>query len=666
MAWFKRLSLNGKLTLLITSASATTLLLASAGYLAYQVSSVRSAAVRDTESLAEIAGANAAAALAFGDARAADQILSSLKAKSNVVSATFYTRRGEPFASYRRDAEAKEARVPDPSPVGERFTRGHLVVVRPVVLDGEAIGTVCIDSDLAETALLLRRYLATVALVCALSLLFAWLLSHWLRRLVSDPVRQLAEAARAVSQQKNFRVRVPGKGNDELGRLTAAFNEMLAEIEVRDAALQAAHDELEKRVEERTAELQREIIDRQSAQEALRHSEAQLRQAQKMEAVGRLAGGVAHDFNNILTAILGYAQMMLGRVGPGDPLRRPAEEIQKAGTRAASLTRQLLAFSRKQTLAPKVLDLSAVVGNLEAMLRRLIGEHIEFRFLPAAHLGSVHADPGQIEQVIMNLVVNARDAIAGSGRITIETASVNVDPLYARRHVPMSSGPYEMLVVSDTGRGMDDVTRSRIFEPFYTTKEMGTGLGLATVYGVVKQSGGFVWVYSEVGVGTSFKIYLPRVEKAVERADDVEAAAPARGSETVLLVEDEDLVRGLAVDVLELAGYTVLQAGHGEQALKLCEAHRGKIDLMVSDVIMPHISGPQLLERVRPLRPEMKVLFMSGYTAGAIEDHGALPRGTNFIQKPFTPDEFTQKVREVLDRPPQASTAVEPVEAEGT
>jgi signal transduction histidine kinase/ActR/RegA family two-component response regulator len=663
MPSFKNLSLNGKLTLVITLASTTTLLLASAGYVAYQVSAVRSGAVRDMETLARIAGDNAAAALAFGDSAAARQLLSALKAKSNIVSAAFYTKGEQPFAIYRRDPRTDRDPLPGPRPEGPRFERGHLVVARPVILDGEAIGTICIDSDLRETGVLLRRYLTTVGFVCALSVLFAWILSHWLRRLVSRPVLQLADAARVVSQDKNFTLRVPVKGTDELGRLTAAFNEMLAEIEKRDAVVRNAHDQLEKRVDERTAELRREVIDRQHAQEALRESEAQLRQAQKMEAVGRLAGGVAHDFNNILTAILGYAQLMLGRLDARDPLRRHAEEIEKAGTRAASLTRQLLAFSRKQVLAPKVLDLNVVVANLEPMLRRLIGENVEFRFLPAADLGRVLADPGQIEQVIMNLVVNARDAIAAEGRVTVETGSVMIDRLYAQQHAPMAPGAYEMIVVSDTGQGMDEVTRSRIFEPFFTTKAMGTGLGLATVYGIVKQSGGFVWVYSEPGHGTSFKIHFPRVERPADATDQPAAKEQLRGRETVLVVEDDEHVRGLAVDVLRFGGYTVLEAPHGGEALLLCERHAGPIDLMVSDVIMPHLSGPQLFDRVRPLRPDMKVVFMSGYTAGAIQDQRALPPGASFIQKPFMPDELTKKVREALDRP--AREAVPAASREG-
>jgi signal transduction histidine kinase/ActR/RegA family two-component response regulator len=657
MPSFKNLSINGKLTLVITLASSTTLLLATAGYVSYQVSSFRSAAVRDTETLAQIAGDNGAAALAFGDARAAGQILSALKAKPNIVSAAFYTRTGDALARFHRDAAARGYAWPEPRPEGPRFERDHLVVVRPVILDDESIGIVCLDADLREVVALVRRYLVIVGLVCGLAVVFAWVLSHWLRRLVSRPILLLADAARAVSQDKNFTLRVPGKGKDELGRLTTAFNEMLAEIETRDAALRRAHDEMEKRVDERTAELRREVGDRQQAEEALRESEAQLRQAQKIEAIGRLAGGVAHDFNNILTAINGYAQLMIARLDPRDPLRKNAEEIQKAGARAAGLTRQLLAFSRKQVLAPKVLDLNAVVANLEPMLRRLIGEDVEFRFRPAAELGRVHADPGQVEQVIMNLVVNARDAMEAGGTISIETASVGVDASYAQQHLPMTPGPYVMIEVSDTGCGMDELTRSRIFEPFFTTKEKGTGLGLSTVYGIVKQSGGYVWVYSEPGQGTTFKVYLPRVEQAADALNVPAASEPVRGSETVLLVEDDELVRGLALDVLELSGYTVLEAPHGGEAILLCERHAGTIDLMVSDVVMPHLSGRQLLDRVRPLRPEMKVLFMSGYTAGAIEDRGVLSPGTNFIQKPFSPDDFTRKVREVLDQPARRPAA---------
>ncbi|HKC66268.1 MAG TPA: PAS domain S-box protein, partial [Pyrinomonadaceae bacterium] len=387
-----------------------------------------------------------------------------------------------------------------------------------------------------------------------------------------------------------------------------------------------------------------------------RQLEEQLRQAQKMEAVGRLAGGVAHDFNNLLTAITGYSDLTLRRLRPEDPLRRNVEEIKKAGDRAASLTRQLLAFSRKQVLQPKVLDLNAVVSDMEEMLQRLIGEDIELRTMLAPELGSVKADPGQIEQVIMNLAVNARDAMPQGGKLTIETANVYLNEGYATRHIAVKPGPYVMLAVSDTGEGMSEETQSRIFEPFFTTKEMGkgTGLGLSTVYGIVKQSGGNIWAYSEVSEGTAFKIYLPRVGETAEvYKPHHEVEENLDGTETILLAEDDERVRGLVRAVLEDYGYRVLAAENGGAALAISERHSGPIHLLLTDVVMPEISGSELADRLARSHPEMRVLYMSGYTDESIVHHGVLDADMPFIQKPFEPDALGRKVRELLDEEPR-------------
>jgi two-component system cell cycle sensor histidine kinase/response regulator CckA len=384
-----------------------------------------------------------------------------------------------------------------------------------------------------------------------------------------------------------------------------------------------------------------------------KHLEEQLLQSQKMEAVGRLAGGIAHDFNNLLTVIIGFTELLLYRhLDDLSPLRGPLEEVQKAGKWAASLTHQLLAFSRKQVLQPKVLDLNAVVADTEKMLRRLIGEDIDLVTVLDPELGPVKVDPGQLEQVIMNLAVNARDAMPQGGKLTIETANVELDEAYARRHTSVQPGPYVMLAVSDTGIGMGKETQSHLFEPFFTTKEKGIGLGLPTIYGIVKQSGGHIWVYSEPGLGTTFKVYLPRVEEAVEPPQPGTAsAASLQGSETVLLVEDDGGVRMLVRDVLEISGYTVLEARHGEEALLICQQHSGPIHLMVTDVVMPGMSGRELAERLSPLYPEMKVLYISGYTEKGIVHHGVLDPATAFLQKPFTPNALAHKVRQVLDAP---------------
>lgn len=399
--------------------------------------------------------------------------------------------------------------------------------------------------------------------------------------------------------------------------------------------------------------LANDITERKRAEEALGETEEQLRQSQKLEGVGQLAGGIAHDFNNLLTVITGFSALAMRGLQPEDPVRANLEEIKKAGDRATSLTRQLLAFSRRQVLQPKTLNLDSVVSEMEKLLRRLIGENIDLRAVLEPNLGSVKADPGQIEQIILNLVVNARDSMPEGGKLTIETDNVYLDEEYVKNHVGSQAGPHVMLAVSDTGSGMDQKTQARIFEPFFTTKELGkgTGLGLSTVYGIVKQSGGNIWVYSEVGKGTTFKIYLPRVDEDAQRykrTSDLEQVF--QGTETILLVEDEEMLRKLAHQTLTMYGYHVLDAANGDTAISVCKQHEGPIQLLLTDVIMPGMSGREVARRLLDLRPEARVLFMSGYTDDAIVHQGVLDEAANFIQKPFPPDSLAQKVREVLDQ----------------
>jgi two-component system cell cycle sensor histidine kinase/response regulator CckA len=381
--------------------------------------------------------------------------------------------------------------------------------------------------------------------------------------------------------------------------------------------------------------------------------EEQLRQSQRMEAIGLLAGGVAHDFNNLLTVIKGYSQLSLHEMTDGNPLMGNIEEIKNAAERAADLTRHLLAFSRRQIMEMKVLDLNTILQNLEKMLRRLIGEDIELTFSLGDDLGRVKVDPGQIEQVIMNLAVNARDAMPKGGKLTIETANVELDEEYAHAHVAVKPGRYIMLSVSDTGVGMAPEVKERVFEPFFTTKEKGkgTGLGLSTAYGIVKQSKGNIWVYSEPGKGTTFKIYLPRVDEPLEElGENVEKEEFPLGSETILIVEDDEGVRKLAVRILKKQGYKVLESSQGDDALQLCEEYKEPIHLMLTDVVMPVMNGHELTQRLILRHPETKVLYMSGYTDNAIVHHGMLKRGTNYLQKPFTLDGLIKKVREVLNK----------------
>jgi signal transduction histidine kinase len=386
----------------------------------------------------------------------------------------------------------------------------------------------------------------------------------------------------------------------------------------------------------------------------LSQTKDQLAHAQKMEAVGLLAGGVAHDFNNLLMVITGRSDLLLHRLAPEDPVRPDLELIKATGERAADLTRQLLAFSRKQMLQPKVLNLNVVVQGLARMLERLIGEDIELHAALDPALGLVKTDPGQIEQVLMNLAVNARDAMPDGGQLTIETSNVELDAAYASHRVGARPGPHVMLAVTDTGHGMDENTRARIFEPFFTTKEVGkgTGLGLSTVHGIINQSGGTIWVYSEPGKGTTFKIYLPRTEDDVERVDPRRVVTPpARGSETILLVEDEKGVRDLVRDVLETCGYTVLEARHGIEALAVARRHGGPIDLLLTDAVMPQMGGPELAECLVALQPGLKVLYMSGYTERTVVHHRVLDADVPYLQKPVTVEAVTRRVREVLDAP---------------
>jgi PAS domain S-box-containing protein len=383
--------------------------------------------------------------------------------------------------------------------------------------------------------------------------------------------------------------------------------------------------------------------------------ESQFQQAQKMEAVGLLAGGVAHDFNNLLGVIMGYSDLVLDSFSSDDPRGHQVQQIKKAGLRATSLTRQLLAFSRKQIFQPRILDLNALVNDFNKMLVRMVGEDIELVCNLKPGIRQIKADPGQIEQVIMNLVVNSRDAMPTGGRLIIETSNVDLDETYCRAHPAVQPGLYAMVAVSDTGVGMDAKTQARIFEPFFTTKELGkgTGLGLATVYGVVKQSGGYVWVYSELGKGTTFKIYFPRIDEPVQAVAAMDQGKPEllRRSETILLVEDAESLRDLTRVLLEDNGYTVFVAENGAEAIELAERKGQPIHLLLTDVVMPGMSGREVASYLTAKRPDMRVIYMSGYTNDVIAHHGVLDSGISFIEKPFSQETLMRKLREVLDRP---------------
>ncbi|WP_291272647.1 ATP-binding protein [Geothrix sp.] len=430
---------------------------------------------------------------------------------------------------------------------------------------------------------------------------------------------------------------------DHASQVEAEVFQRAQEIQEANRKLRDLQAHLEARVEARTAELQ-------AANEALRHSEEQLRQTQKMEAVGQLAGGIAHDFNNLLTVIFGASEVLEMHLDGNANLAA----IRQASERAAGLTRQLLTFSRRQILAPESLDLNASLTGLHPILQRLLGENIEIQAFCSPDLRKVFADPSQIEQVILNLAINARDAMPEGGSLILETANIDLDEAYAREHPGVTPGSFVMLAVSDTGHGMDKETQGRIFEPFFTTKERGkgTGLGLATVFGIVKQSGGHIWLYSEPGVGTTFKIYFPEIQREHQShaGPELPAAADEGGSETILLVEDEDQVRSVTGTILRQAGYTVLEARNGAEAEALCAQCMDEIHLLLTDVIMPGMNGRQVSERVTSAHPNLAVLFMSGYTDDAILRHGVLEANVPFLQKPFTPAKLRMKVREALLR----------------
>jgi signal transduction histidine kinase len=509
---------------------------------------------------------------------------------------------------------------------------------------GGPLGELSIGVDLAPS-LEARRSLRvrTIVAVLAAALAAALLGFRAVRRLVRTSVAPLVDGIRRIGAgELPPGIELPPR-KDEIGEIGSAFNDMLGRL----SRTLVSEKQLEAVVAERTGELERALA-------AQRRLQEQYLQAQKLESVGRLAGGVAHDFNNLLVAILGNCEVLEEGIRTGDPSLEDLAEIRSAGERARDLVRQLLAVARRQMVEPHVLDLNEVLRDAERLLRRVLGEDVDVAVHPAEGLWPVRADPSQLHQVLLNLAVNARDAMPQGGKLTLETSNVELDETYVAAHEGVRPGPHVVLAVSDSGQGLSPEARAHLFEPFFTTKPAGagTGLGLATVYGIVKQAGGHVWVYSEPGRGTTFKIYLPCDSGVAEAREPLEPAAGPRtqsGTETVLVVEDDPMVRGLAVRALAAAGYRVLEAARGPGALELAATEAAPIHLLVTDVVMPDMSGPQLAEALRASRPDVRVLYMSGYTENTVVHRGVLDPGVQLLSKPFTPSELQEKVRQVLD-----------------
>ena len=780
MPLLANMSIRRKQTLIIMGTSSVVLLLACAAFSIYEVITFRKAMVQNLSTLAEMVGDNTAAALDFNDAQSARGTLSALHAEPSIIGACVYTKEGRVFASYNRTNDSMMFAPRTLQTNGHAFQGQRLTLSRPIVHLGETVGIIYLESDMQALYSKLTRYAGIVGLVFAASVLIAFVLSNRLQRLVSGPIRQLAQVTRSVALEKNYGLRASKQSNDELGQLVDGFNEMLTQIQARDAALQTARDSLESRVRERTAELAAanqslvaEIAERKRAEESLRllgsaveqaedsiyitdaqfdqpdsillfvnpaftkmtgytaqevqgktprilygertdtailarlraalsrgeafhgelinyrkdgsefqaemhvapirdakgaithfvsikrdvterrRFEERLFQSQKMETVGKLAGGVAHEFNSIMTAILGHSELLLFDLPEGNPLRKSASEIHHAADRAAILTRQLLAYGRKQMLQADVLDLNTVLAGMENTLRHIAGRDVDVHIAPSAGPKLVKADPGQIEQVIVNIVMNAADAMPHGGKLTLETAETFLDQQYVSRFADLKPGEYVMVAITDTGAGMSEAVKARLFEPFFTTKEVGkgTGLGLATCHGIIKQSDGHINVYSEPGRGATFKIYLPKVRLEVKPAGPpLKSPGMPRGTETILLVEDDPALRQMAATLLERLGYTLLTAGNGLEALNVTHQQTtGRIDLLFTDVVMPHMSGKELADRVRSLYPQTKILFTSAYTENAFSHQGVLQPGIALLQKPFTPSALAAKVREVLD-----------------
>ena len=655
MAQPPQISLTRKLVTLILVITGVALLLACAGFVARDVVTFRKLMRQDLLARAELVARSSTAALAFDDAAPANDILNSLTADPHLLSATIFRPDGTSLASYvRRDLRDTKATL-NLHTEGFGFEDNLLWVACPVRSADGVLGRVVLQSDLGALRSRINQYIEIAALVFALSFAVAILLSAQLQRFISRPVLALAQTADEVAARKDYSIRAVKRSHDEIGHLVERFNEMLAQIESRDAELHQAHDELEQRVTERTAELSHANAALQSEMAERQRAEEVLRQAQKMEAVGQLAAGIAHDYNNILTVIQGHIELLLQTRGSDAELKESLTQVASAATRAANLTRQLLAFSRRQVMQPRSLDINEVVSNLIKMLSRILGEHIalELRLRPA--LPKIHADIGMIEQVLTNLAVNARDAMPNGGNLTIATEFVPLDETAAKKHHPQArAGNFICLRVADFGCGMDRATLTRIFEPFFTTKSVGkgTGLGLATVYGIVQQHKGWIEVKSELEKGSEFLVYLPESDEVAASSDtELFFNGPLRGgTETILVVEDEPSVRALVCSILSSNGYKILEAGDGPEALRIWEKQNGKIDLVLTDLVMPGgLTGRELAHRLKAIEPRVRIIYTSGYSLEVAGRDLALEPDFHFLPKPYHPPSLLRAIRSRIE-----------------
>ena len=609
MRWFRNIPISRKLVVVMMLTSLVALLLAATGFTTHQVLSFRSSMTARLYSLADIIGTNSAGALAFEDDAAAERIVASVEGQPYIVTACLYTQEGRGLAAFSR---ANATMCPADAEAFGEVEDGFLVLLHRVMYAGEPVGSVGLMADRQELWASLRQEAIIVFVLLIGALGATWGLASFLQHLISGPVLHLVEVAKTATQESDYSVRAIPSGDDEVGLLCNTFNSMLEQIQ---------------------AEFE------------------PLLRSQKMDGIGRMAGGIAHDFNNILTAILGYSETVLMQIDESNPIWRDIHEIRSAGERAASLTRQLLTFSRRQVVETIVVDLNAVVRDVKKMLQRVLGEDLAIDMDLAGDLRYIKADPGQLEQILVNLAVNARDAMSQGGKLTIATANTEFDRTYAADLV-LRAGRYARLVVSDTGYGMDEHTRAHLFEPFFTTKETGkgTGLGLSTVYGIVDQLGGYIVVDSQLRQGTTFTIHLPQTDECLEPVRERADASMPVGEETVLLVEDDGVVRAFAASVLRRVGYSIREAATPEEALAISCHTDGPIDLVLTDVIMPGMNGKQMVGRLQANGYSAKVLYMSGYYNADFFGRSLLDSAHDvLLQKPFTANGLCRKVRQVLD-----------------